>query len=57
MNYRKLLKKYMRLIRALEGTDYTDTFNLHSEKWKLDRTETEDITKEEAIELIKISEE
>ena len=57
MNYRKLLKKYMTMIAALEGTDYTDSFNLHSEKWKLDMTETEDITKEEALELIKISEE
>lgn len=57
IDYRKLLKKYMTMIVALEGTDYTDTFNLYSEKWKLDMTETEDISKEEAMELIKISEE
>jgi len=57
IDYRVLLKKYMRMISALEGTDYTDSFNLLSEKWKLDMTETDDISKEEAMELIKISEE
>jgi len=57
MDYRKLLKKYMSLIKALEDTDYTDSFNLYSGKWDFDMAETDDITKEEALELIKISEE
>ena len=46
MNYRKLLKKYMSLIRALEGTDYTDEFNLYAEKWNIVTEETDDISKE-----------
>lgn len=57
MDYRKLLKKYMSMISALEGTDYTDSFNLLSERWDYDIEECESITKEEALELIKISEE
>ena len=47
----------MSLIKALEDTDYTDSFNLYSGKWDFDMAETDDITKEEALELIKISEE
>lgn len=44
----------MAMIRSLEGTDYTDTFNLEAEGW--DKVDPElDITKEEAKELIRLS--
>jgi hypothetical protein len=54
INYKLLLKKYMTMISKLEGTDYTETFNLDSAFWGEEDPEV-DITKEEAIELIKLS--
>lgn len=54
IDYKLLLEKYMAMIRSLEGTDYTDTFNLEAEGW--DKVDPElDITKEEAKELIRLS--
>lgn len=44
----------MVMIRKLEGVDYTETFNLDATGW--DKVDPElDITKEEAIELIRLS--
>jgi hypothetical protein len=54
MNYKLLLKKYMQYVGSLEGTDYTDTLNPEA-KWPNGSDNT--ITKEEAIELIKLSNE
>lgn len=54
IDYKLLLQKYMVLILRMEGTDYTDAFNLEAEGW--DKVDPEvDITKEEAEELIRLS--
>lgn len=54
IDYKLLLQKYMVMILRLEGTDYTDTFNLDSMGWDIVDPEL-DITKEEAEELIRLS--
>ena len=54
IDYKLLLQKYMVIIRQLEGTDYTDTFNLESKAW--DKVDGKlDMTKEDAKELIRLS--
>jgi hypothetical protein len=57
MDYRKLLKKYMNHVIDSEGTDFIDSaINIDSPGWDLPKEEGE-MTKEDAHELIKISQE
>jgi hypothetical protein len=56
MNYKILLKKYMSFICSIEGTDYMYGLNPDAEiDWN--KLPIEDLSKEEMLELIRISDE